>query len=244
MPGILSLIAALALVAIGGSAVQAPDALLKRSDVGAFVPESFRARLVLSRGTDADSEIELWRSGQQRTLIRFIDPKERGKFLLRRDADLWLITPGTKKPTRLSPSHRVYGAATIDVLFGLQLAADYRIESVSVTAVNSVPATAFELRSRSDDAQFAAVQYIVDTASARPISARYRLRSGREATFVQFERWSANGRYAHVVLVTDLLRKGPPTRVEVREFEERPVPEGLFDLQDATARNALDRSNR
>lgn len=244
MPGILSLIAALALVAIGGSAVQAPDALLKRSDVGAFVPDSFRARLALSRGTDADSEVELWRSGPQRTLIRFIEAKERGKFLLRRDADLWLITPGTKKPARISSSHRVYGAATIDVLFGLRLAADYRIESSSESTSNGASSTTFELHSRSEDAQFTAVRYIVDTASARPISARYRLRSGREATFVQFERWSANGRYAHVVLVTDLLRKGPPTRVEVREFEERPVPEGLFDLQDATARNALDRSNR
>ncbi|MEZ5287152.1 MAG: hypothetical protein R2712_20595 [Vicinamibacterales bacterium] len=112
---------------LAGSA-PAQDTLLRRSDVGAFVPASFRARLTIDRGGDA-SDVEIYRSGTERTLLRFLAPKERGKFLLRRGADLWLIAPDARKPVRLSPSHRVYGAATMDVLFSLQLADDYEIVS-------------------------------------------------------------------------------------------------------------------
>jgi hypothetical protein len=79
--------------------VQSPEELLRRSDVGAFAPASFRARLVLNSPSRGERhQIEVWRSGDGRTLIRFLDPRERGKYLLRLQGDLWLLTPGAKKP--------------------------------------------------------------------------------------------------------------------------------------------------
>ncbi|MCC7123846.1 MAG: outer membrane lipoprotein-sorting protein [Acidobacteria bacterium] len=214
---------------------QAGD-LLRRSDVGAFVPTSFRARLSIARGSDAATAVEIWRSGADRTLLRFLTPKEAGKFLLRRGTDLWLIAPNAKQPVKLAPSHRIYGAATMDVLFSLRLAEDYDVVSMDESASRSDPLTVYELRARAAAAQYAQVRYEVNAATARPERAEYRLRSGRPATRVNFDEWSANQRYARRVEVTDLLRKDPPTRIEVVAFEERPVPDTLFDPSNNEAR--------
>ena len=91
---------------LGGAIGQHPDeALLRRGDIGAFAPESFRARLVLtSQPSKTRHEIEVWRSGAAKTLVRMLDPKERGKFLLRLDDDMWFVSSTAKKPLRLRAS--------------------------------------------------------------------------------------------------------------------------------------------
>lgn len=217
--------------------------LLHRSDVGAFVPTAFRARLSLDQpGQARPTQIELWRSGSARTLLRMLDPAERGKYLLRLGDDLWLLAPGTKKPVKISPTQRIYGAATIDVLLGMRLAETYRIAGVRTEPSAGGPIAVFDLRALADAQTFTSVEYRVQTASSHPLSALYRLHSGREALRVEFVDWAASGRYARRVDIRDLLRKGALTRVAVDTFEERAVPDGLFDLTDPTARRALDKS--
>ncbi len=243
---------ALALLGVTLSA-QGPEALLRRSDVGGFVPAAFRARLSMQQGNGsaksevelpAVSEVELWRSGADRTLVRFLDPKDRGKYLVRRGADLWFISPGAKNPVHLSPTHRVYGAATLDVLLGLHLSDEYRITGTSPQSSPAGALVVFDLQATSEQQSFASVRYTVQAATERPVSALYRLRSGREATRIEFLDWVDSGgarRYAKHIEVRDLLRKGALTRVEVVEFEERAVPDALFDLKDPGARRALEK---
>jgi hypothetical protein len=243
-------------VAILGVALSAQnmDALLRRSDVGGFVPVACRIRLSMQQetvpaATDSKpspaSEVELWRSGADRTLVRFLDAKERGKYLLRLGADLWFIAPGVKNPVKLSPTHRVYGAATIDVLLGMHLADNYRIAGTSPGSTPAGATVVFDLQAKSEQQQFASVRYTVQTATERPVSALYRLRSGRDATLIEFFEWAggAHGQsHAKRIVVRDLLRKGALTRIDTREFEERAVPDGLFDLKDPSARKALEKS--
>ena len=190
------------------------------------------------------SEVELWRSGADRTLVRFMDPKERGKYLLRLGADLWFIAPGAKNPVHLSPTHRVYGAATIDVLLGMHLADDYRIAGTARQTAGASQQVVFDLQAKSAQQAFASVRYVVDVATERPVSALYRLKSGRDATDIQFFDWVGGARssYAKRIEIRDMLRKGALTKVEAVAFEERAVPEGLFDLKDPTARRALEKN--
>jgi hypothetical protein len=217
-----------------------PDDLLRRSDVGAFAPASFSAQLRLTRAAPASRhEIELWRSGRSKTLVRFLDPDERGRYLIRIDSNLWLLTPGARSPVRLNTSYRMYGGATLDEVLGLQLALDYSIDSASEGRDEEGPTMIFELRARSDTALFPRVRYVVRPATERPVTALYRVRSGREATAVEFMAWNDTRRlYARRVVVRDLLRKGAVTEVDVLDLQERPVPDALFDLADDSARRA------
>lgn len=233
------------MAALAGVLTQSPEELLRRSDVGAFAPSSFRARLVLkSPPQNATHEIEVWRSGETKTLIRLLDPKERGKYLLRLDGQLWLLSPSAKKPVRLSPSYRLYGGATLDEVLGIRLARSYDVEGTSNETSPGGTVVAFELRAKAEGMLFPTVRYLVRESTERPVSATYRLRSGREATRVEFVEWNERGVvYAKHVVVNDLLRKGATTDVEILELEERKVPDALFSLENSSARDALETTN-
>ena len=221
---------------------QSFEELLERSDVGAFVPSTIRARLSLrEEGQETASEIELWRSGPTRTLVRLLNDEDRGKYLLRLDADLWFIAPRVSKPVRLSPSHRIYGAATIDIIIGLRLFEDYRIVDTTVSQDSSV--VVFDLAARSESMQFSSVRYVVRRDTELPVSALYRLPSGRPAVVVEFLSWTgatSDQRYAKEIKVRDLLRAGSSSKISVVAFEIRDVPAGLFDLTNSDSRRALE----
>lgn len=243
--GVLGAVLALAVLARAPdarSAVRSPEELLARSDVGSFAPASFQARLVLRPPPPRESrEIEVWRSGEAKTLVRFLNPKERGKYLLRLDRQLWLVAPGAREPVRINASYRLYGGATLDEVLGVRLVRDYTVESASEEEEAGGRVVVLQLRAKAEHQLFPQVRYVVREATERPIRAEYRLMSGRSATAVEFVEWNDKGsRYARRLLVRDLLRKGALTEVEVLDLKERSVPEGLFDLHDASARRALE----
>ena len=215
-----------------------PDQLLRRTDLGALAPESFRSRMRLTAGDKPPLEVEVWRKGEARTLVRLLGTKERGKYLLRLGPVLWFLAPGAKKPVRLSPSYRLRGSATLDDVLGLHYARDYKVSS---TADLDGGLVALELAARGPGAIYPAVRYVVRPSTLRPVRAEYRLPSGKVATIVEFTQWSPGGRpYASRLLVRDALHGGATTTVDVLEVEARPVPEGLFDLGDGSSRRDLE----
>ena len=216
----------------------APEELLRKTDLGALAPESFRSRMRLTAGDKPPLEVEVWRKGEARTLVRLLGAKERGKYLLRLGPVLWFLAPGAKKPVRLSPAYRVRGSATLDDVLGLHYARDYEVVSAQDLDGGLV---ALDLAARVPAALYPAVRYVVSPATLRPVRAEYRLPSGKVATIVEFAQWSTGRRpHATRLVVRDALHGGAATAVEVLEVEERTVPDGLFDLADGAARQRLE----
>lgn len=215
--------------------------LLHQSDAGLLAPQAFRARLTVS-GPQAKGihEIEVWRSGEA-MLVRFLDAKERGKFLVRREGEQWLIAPGARKPVRLKTSYRLYGGVTLEEIWSVPLEKTYTIASAVRESEEGGDVVVFGLTATSDHALFPRARYVVRESAKRPVEATYSLRSGREAIAIEFFDWTERGAsYARRVVLSDLLRKGARSEVEVLELEERAVPAALFDLEDPSARRALD----
>ncbi|HEX2465584.1 MAG TPA: outer membrane lipoprotein-sorting protein [Thermoanaerobaculia bacterium] len=214
--------------------------LLRRSDAGVLAPPAFRARLAVEgQPAKGPHEIEVWRSGDS-MLVRFLDAKERGKFVVQHEGEQWLIAPGARKPVRLKTSYRLYGGVTLEQIFSVPLERAYTIESARRESDAGGGLAVFELRARSPATLFPSARYIVREAAKRPVSALYRLRSGREAIAIEFFDWTERGpAYARRVTLRDLLRKGAASEVTVLELEEEKVPAALFDLENATARGAL-----
>jgi hypothetical protein len=174
-------------------------------------------------------------------LVRFLDAKERGKYLLRREGEQWLIAPGARKPVRLKTSYRLYGGITLEEIWSTPLEKTYAIAGAVRESDDAGDLVAFDLDAVSEHALFPRARYVVRERAKRPVRATYSLRSGREAIAIEFFDWSERGApYARRVVLSDLLRKGAKSEVEVLELEERPVPAALFDLEDASARHALD----
>src|SRR4051812_31592252 len=89
--GAIAVASVLSVAVLSADLALSPEELLRRSDVGALAPESFRSRMRLRAGDKPPLEVEVWRKGEARTLVRLLGDKERGKYLLRLGSDLWFL---------------------------------------------------------------------------------------------------------------------------------------------------------
>ncbi len=215
---------------------------LRDSDIGARAPEAFVARLVLTNRRDRKPhQIEVWRTGTDRLLVRFLDAAERGRYLLRRGQDMWLLTPDAKQPVKLNPAYRVYSGVNLDEILGVRLQRDYRLAAVEDgQADDGQPLTAFELRA-TGTATFPSLRHVVRNHDARPLTTEYRLASGKAASVIEYAEWSLLPvLHARRFAVRDELRKGEVAEVEVVSLQARPVADDLFDLTDPAGRRRLE----
>jgi len=221
----------------------AGQAVLEKSDISLHSPENFRARVRITAGEGTKrgtSDVEVWRSGDRKTLVRFLEPKEKGKFLVRIDGVLWFISPGAKNPVKLTPSFKLRGGASLEEILGIRYTRDYDVENATEEKDDSGPLDVLDLRAKSKSAPYPKIRYIVRRNTNRPVRAEYRLPSGKVFSVVEFAEWQSGSRpLAKKLVIRDPLKPGAPTAVEFLEFEERPVPAALFDLHAGDEREKL-----
>jgi hypothetical protein len=235
-----SLLAVVASVATLGAADLPSDdeALLGRSDASSASPRSFRAELrITAPERPQGALIEVWRSGETQTLVRFLDQKERGKYLLYRGNDVWFLAPRATQPVKLPSSFRLRGCATLDDLLGLHYSRDYSIRSVEKDAEDG-DLVVFDLEAKAKKAVYPRIRYVVRRSDGHAVRAEYRLRGGKASMAVEFNEW--DGWRARKVTLKDLLRAGAITIVELLAIEARAVPPGLFDRDDPAERRKLE----
>ena len=184
------------------------------------------------------TEIEIWRGGRDRLLVRTSRPAS-GEADPQRGSERWLFAPGARgrsgsargsaSPAR-SPSKRLFG---IDIEHGHRLLG---VESAGRIVTFHLEAD--ETTAAATGA--AAVRWVVDRETRRPLRADLLLAGGRVARVVEFQGFRPGRRPLPARLVLkDVLRCTPPLEVEILEVEERPVPAALFDLTDGSARARL-----
>jgi len=211
--------------------------LLAASDPFAAAPSELRVELVFSSGTsDARVPIEVWRKGDELALVRFLAPKDRGKFVVRRDRAFYFFTSNTRSPVRLAPALAPPGGAALDDLLAVRPSRDYVIESVDTTG----GLVTFDLVASETASGAPRVRWVVDRADRRPVRAEFRAADGEVLRLVEFKAWNAERRLEPAAIVAkDVSRGGRPLNVEFVAIEARDVPEGLFDLTDGSARARL-----
>lgn len=210
--------------------------LLAASDLFARAPAEFRAE-VMVRPLDvaAGDRLEIFRKGSDLELIRFLAPKERGKFLLRQAERLYFLAPGSARPVELAPSYRVHGAA-IQLLLGLDLARDFRI--AAATEAGSV--VTFDLVASAPTAAAKRLRWAVNRATSRPLRAELQSAQGKALRVLEFKGWrDAERGVPDALVVSDPVAGGVPLEIRFLAFEPRPVDARLFDLADGAARAAL-----
>ena len=216
------------------------EELLQRSDVSMLAPESFRARLAIVPAKGTPLHIEVWRAGETRTLVRFLDPEDRGKYLLKRDDALYFLAPRARSPVKLNPAYRV-GAASLDEMLGTRYSRDYQVAGASESTDAAGALVSLELEARAPGAPWPRVSYVVRPTIHRPVRVVFRTASGQTTGSVDFLEWEEKGRpRPRRVRVNEKAGAKGAVEIEVEEVEARPVPPGLFDLQDPTERRKLD----
>ena len=223
---------------VAPSARAADIELLAASDLFAAAPSEFRVEVEVRQGTGSSGmPLEIWRRGEELALVRLLAEKDRGKFLLRRDRELFFIAPGSARPVKLAPSYRLQGAA-LDELLGLRLVRDYRIERVA----ESSGVVTFDLTANDKRAATPRLRWVVSRARRLPLRADLQASDGRVLRVIEFPEWSAARRgVPKRMVVKEVLHGGAPLEILFAELDIRAVGPELFDLaaSGSAARAAL-----
>lgn len=201
--------------------------LLAASDLFAAAPAEFRVEVEVRQGTAASgTPLEIWRHGEELALVRLLAEKDRGKFLLRRDRELYFIAPGSARPVKLAPSYRLQGAA-LDELLGLRLVRDYRIDRVA----EGGGVVTFDLVANDKGAAAPRLRWVVSRARRLPLRADLQASDGKVLRVIEFAEWNDPRRgVPKRMVVKEVLRGGAPLAILFGAFETRAVSLDLFDL--------------
>lgn len=216
------------------------EVLLRQADFASQAPRSLRARIRFATAARR-AEVEVFRTAGLGSAVRFLGPKERGKWLVYRDGVAWFVAPGAKKPVKLPPAYRLSGEVSIDDLLGTAYSADYEIVSARSERETSRRTAVLDLVATAPRAPYPRARLVVDYDTGRPAQIEYYLASGRPAKRAIFEAFTA-GPPPHPsrIRLEDTLRKGKVTTIEIVEVEARAIPDTIFDPQDSGARRALE----
>lgn len=224
---VLFFVQLLALAAAGPAAAATDQELLAAADLFSQAPAAFRAELTVGAdGSTAQRRMEIYRRGNDLAVIRLLDPRDRGKYFLKRGGELWFFSPGAKKPVRLGPGYKLAGAS-LDEILGLSFARDYQLAG----AARSNGVATLDLEAIAASAAYPKARLAIAESTGLPLRMELRTREGKVLRVVEVPKWQdAAKRVPAELVLKDLLRGGAPLRIRFLALEGRELPESFFAL--------------
>ena len=173
------------------------------------------------------------RSGQFRTLIRFVAPaRDEGKLMLKSGNDFWFYDPTSRASVRLSPQQRLMGQASNGDVVTINLAKDYQAkvgaeEEIADGNRQMHRSTRLDLSASSPDATYNRIEFWVDSANNHPIKGKFYSESERLLKTVYYRRYQTQlgrARPTEMVIIDGLDSKWV-TVMRYADFVVRDVPE-------------------
>lgn len=230
------------LSAIATQAAPEAQTILADSDAVRNPPKPFSMTVTLleyrnAKQTDANT-LTVYskaddKSGQYRTLLRFVAPeRDAGKLMLKNGNDLWFYDPSSQASIRLSPQQRLLGQASNGDVVTVNLAKDYKAELLGEEDTadgekQTRRAYKLGLSAVSPDVTYHRVEMWVDAATSRPIKARFYAESGhllKTAYYRKYQPQLGRERPTEVVII-DGLDPSWVTVLRYSDYAWRDVPD-------------------
>ncbi len=173
------------------------------------------------------------KSGQYRSLIRFVAPeRDANKLMLKSGNDMWFFDPSSQASIRLSPQQRLLGQASNGDVVTVNLAKDYKAELLAEEDTadgekQTRRAYKLGLSAVSPDVTYHRVEMWVDAASSRPIKARFFSESGhllKTAYYRKYQPQLGRERPTEVVII-DGLDPAWVTVLRYSDYAWRDIPD-------------------
>jgi hypothetical protein len=208
----------------GAATARAADAqqLLAASDEirNPGKPFSLSNRLVEYRAGKETSDIGLVvyakadrRSGQFRSLVRFVSPaRDAGKLLLKNGNDLWFYDPASRSSIQLSPQQRLLGQVANGDVVMVNFAHDYAARLVAEEEIidgerQNRRCHKLDLAAVAADVTYHRIEMWVEVGSQRPLKARFFAESGtllKTAFFRKYQPFLGMARPSETVIIDGL----------------------------------------
>ncbi|WP_257310947.1 outer membrane lipoprotein-sorting protein [Geothrix fuzhouensis] len=115
-----------------------------------------------------------------------LSDKEKGRAVLLRGDEMWLLLPGTKRPVKVSPQQRMMGPAAGGDVARTRFREDYSVRAVAEEPLDGRACWRLELVAKRPAISARQVVLWVAKEGSLPLKAEFRLASGRLARTARF----------------------------------------------------------
>lgn len=116
-----------------------------------------------------------------------LSDKEKGRSVLLKGDDMWLLLPGTKRPLKVTPQQRLLGPAAGGDVARTRFQKDYRVEEMAEEAFEGRPCWRLDLVARRPALSARTVRLWVARNDGAPLRAEFHLASGKLARRADFD---------------------------------------------------------
>jgi len=169
---------------------------------------------------------------QDNSLVKFQSPaRQKGRILLKKNSDMWLYIPGTRKVIRISPAQRLLGETSNADVTGSNFSRDYSGEIIPQDNPEQIQLV---LSAKENNMSYQKVIFwLQNQAPFKPIKSEYYARSGKLLKTAQYKAFKEfNGELkVHKMLLSDPLISGSYTWMLFDNYRISELPDALFNKE-------------
>ncbi|HZI09768.1 MAG TPA: outer membrane lipoprotein-sorting protein [Myxococcus sp.] len=180
---------------------------------------------------DKVTHYEVSIKGSNRSLVKFLEPEDRGKFLLTVDEFMWIYLRSASRPVRVTPLQRLSGNASNGDVAQTSLTENYQPVAMTEELLDGKSVYVMDLVARRKSATYQATRYWIAKDTLLPVKAEYKLGSGKpskRAIFAEYQQ--VDGRQVlRRQEIYDLLRNEEKSVLEYSNYVRKELPDKLFN---------------
>ncbi|MCO1334760.1 outer membrane lipoprotein-sorting protein [Microbulbifer sp. OS29] len=168
----------------------------------------------------------------EQSLIQFMAPaREKGRAMLRENANMWLYIPGTRRVIRIAPSQRLIGETSNGDVVGANFSKDYKAELKGQEIVEGEIYWILQLSASTSGVAYEKVNvWMSQSADNRPFKAEFYTRSGRllkTAYYKEFKHYEGELKL-HKLLLVDALVEDSHTWMKFDDYRFENLDPAIF----------------
>lgn len=180
---------------------------------------------------DKVSNYQVSIKGGSRSLVKFVDPEQQGRFLLTVEEFMWIYLPSASRPVRVTPLQRLSGNASNGDVAQTSLVENYQPVAMVEEVLEGKPVYVLDLVAKRKSATYQAARYWIAKDTRMPVQAEYKLASGKvskRALFAEYQ--TVEGRQVlRRQEIYDLLRNEEKSVLEYSNYVRRELPDKMFN---------------
>jgi len=192
-----------------------------------------RTRITYYKNSQIEQQslFDVYAKGQEKALVRALDPNQRGLRVLVLGDDFWMTLPDVSKPVRITPLQRLVGQASNGDVARTYFAADYTPVLLGEEKIKGHNCARLELTAKRKAATYQRIIYWVSLEDFSPVQADFFLLSGKNSKFAQFEEYRdfAGQRLLSRLTIYDKLVVNEKTTLEYLDYKARMIPDKYFN---------------
>lgn len=175
-------------------------------------------------------------SGRFDNLVRYAEPpRDAGKLVLLRGANLWFYDPASKASIRISPQQRLSGQASNGDVLTVNLARDYTSAIVGDETLQDADRRSrdcwhLDMKAATPDAVYNRIEYWVERGTYQSVKGKFYADSGRLlkiAYYHKYERQLEGTRPTEVILI-DAVNGNLATTIGYSDYRFQDIPDAWF----------------